>query len=63
VSEPKPIPYDICATDEANGEALLDALLTGRPLAMFDSTKPEIPPFLLGMELSRVTDDQPPSSG
>lgn len=54
----EPVIFDISASNEDNENALLDALLSGRPLTILDSSEPDVPPMQIGMELSRV-DEQP----
>jgi hypothetical protein len=58
MSQPESIPYDINADIETNEQALLGALMSGRPLAIFASDAADVPPFVLGLSLSRVDDEE-----
>lgn len=53
-----PIRVDMSAENNGLGEAIMEALLSGRPLVMHDSSKPELGEVGLGMELDTVDDDQ-----
>ena len=49
-----PVPMDMSASEEDRMAALALSLATGRPLRLFDSTSPDVPPLDIGMELSLV---------
>jgi hypothetical protein len=49
-----PIRVDMGAKDNALGEAIMAALLSGRPLVMHDSTRPEVPEVGIGMDLEML---------
>jgi hypothetical protein len=46
-----PIRVDMSRKDNGLGEAIMTALLSGRPLVMHDSTRPHVPEFGVGMEI------------
>ena len=50
----EPIRIDMSRKDNGLGEALMEAMLSGRPIVMHDSTKPELGEVVLGMELDTV---------
>ena len=49
-----PIRIDMSAEDNGLGEAIMTALLTGRPIVMHDSTRPELGEVGFGMDVSPV---------
>lgn len=51
----EPIPFDIDAVIEERTAAIMQALLTGQPLAATASTRPDVPSVGIGLELSRAT--------
>lgn len=48
----EPIRVDMGAEDNDLGEKLMEALLTGRPLVMFQSGRPELGEVGIGMEIA-----------
>ena len=52
----EPVTYDVSADTKTNEQAVLGAILEGRPLAIHDSGQPDVPSFTIGFELSRVID-------
>lgn len=54
---PEPIRVDMGAEDNNLGEALMEALLTGRPIVMFESGRPELGEVGLGMEVEGLADE------
>jgi hypothetical protein len=51
--QPEPIRIDMSKKGDGSGlgEALVEAMLSGRPVVMFDSTSPETPEFGFGLEI------------
>lgn len=47
----EPIRIDMSQKDNGLGEALMEAMFTGRPLVMFDSTRPELGDVGMGLDL------------
>ncbi|MFC1260693.1 MULTISPECIES: hypothetical protein [Streptomyces] len=52
-----PIRIDMAAEDNGLGEALMEALLTGRPLVMFESGRPELGEVGFGLEVEEMADE------
>ncbi|WP_432091079.1 hypothetical protein [Streptomyces sp. NRRL F-5630] len=51
----EPIRIDMSTKDsESFGAALFEAMFSGRPLVMHDSTRPDIPEVGFGMEIESV---------
>lgn len=48
----EPIRIDMSNEDENFGEAFMQALLTGRPLVMFDSAHPQAGEVGMGLDLA-----------
>ncbi|MFF6847058.1 hypothetical protein [Streptomyces antimycoticus] len=46
-----PIRVDMGAEDNGLGEKLMEAMLTGRPLVMFDSNRPELGEVGMGLDV------------
>jgi len=55
----EPIRIDMSQKDNGLGEALMEAMFTGRPLVMFDSTRPELGDVGMGMDVSAVEGGEP----
>jgi hypothetical protein len=51
---PEPIRIDMGAEDNGLGEALMEALLSGRPIIMHESGRPELGEVGIGMEIDAV---------
>lgn len=49
---PEPIRIDMSQKNNGLGEALMEAMFSGRPLVMFDSTRPELGDFGMGMDVA-----------
>jgi hypothetical protein len=49
-----PIRVDMGAEDNGLGEAIMTALLSGRPVIMNDSTRPEVPEVGIGMDIEML---------
>ncbi|WP_435597121.1 hypothetical protein [Streptomyces anulatus] len=47
----EPIRIDMSQKDNGLGEALMEAMFTGRPLVMFDSTRPELGDVGMGVDV------------
>ena len=56
---PEPIRVDMGQDDNSLGDALMEALLTGRPIVMFESGRPELGEVGIGMEIESMPEDQP----
>lgn len=56
---PEPIRVDMGAEDNGLGGKLMEALLTGRPLVMFQSDRPELGEVGIGMEIDGLADEEP----
>lgn len=54
---PEPIRVDMGAENNGLGEALVEAMLSGRPIVLHDSNHPQLPDFGFGMELGTVEDE------
>lgn len=52
-----PIRVDMGAENNGLGEALVEALFSGRPIVLHDSSRPQLPDFGFGMELGTVEDE------
>ncbi|MCX5584223.1 hypothetical protein [Streptomyces erythrochromogenes] len=52
----EPIRIDMSDKGSSFGEAFMQALLTGRPLVMFDSSNPEAGEVGMGLELDVLED-------
>lgn len=52
-----PIRIDMARKDEGLGEALMEALLTGRPIVMFESGRPELGEVGFGLEVEGTVDE------
>lgn len=56
----EPIRIDMGTKDrEGFGEALIEAMFTGRPLVMHDSTRPEVPEVGFGMDIEAAEPGDP----
>ncbi|MFF7184657.1 hypothetical protein ACFZAR_05360 [Streptomyces sp. NPDC008222] len=56
---PEPIRVDMAAEDDSLSNALMEALLTGRPIVMFESGRPELGEVGFGMEIEEVEGGAP----
>jgi hypothetical protein len=54
----EPIRVDMGAEDNNLGDALMEALFTGRPIVMFESGRPELGEVGFGMEIEGVTEEE-----
>jgi hypothetical protein len=52
----EPVNFDISGTADEQTDALMQALLSGQPLTISDSTRPDVPVADIGLELSRAND-------
>ena len=52
-----PIRVDMGQEDNSLGDALMEALLTGRPIVMFESGRPELGEVGFGLEVDQAVDD------
>jgi hypothetical protein len=53
----EPIRVDMGQEDNGLGEALMEALLTGRPIVMFESGRPELGEVGFGMEVEGLAEE------
>lgn len=54
---PEPIRIDMAAEDNGLGEALMEALLTGRPIVMFESGRPELGEVGFGVDVEGLDEE------
>lgn len=54
-----PIRIDMAREDNGLGEALMEALLTGRPIVMFESGRPELGEVGFGVEVEELPEETP----
>jgi hypothetical protein len=54
---PEPIRVDMAADDNSLGDALMEALLSGRPIVMFESGRPELGEVGFGLEIEGLADE------
>jgi hypothetical protein len=54
---PEPIRIDMASEDNGLGEALMQAMLTGRPIVMFESGRPELGEVGFGLEVEEAADE------
>lgn len=55
----EPIRIDMAEEDNGLGEALMEALLSGRPIVMYESGRPELGEVGFGMELGSPPEETP----
>lgn len=53
----EPIRIDMASEDDGLGEALMEALLTGRPIVMFESGRPELGEVGFGLEVEGLGEE------
>ncbi|MFE2047917.1 hypothetical protein ACFXAS_05380 [Streptomyces sp. NPDC059459] len=53
----EPIRVDMASKDEGLGEALMEAMLSGRPIVMFESGRPELGEVGFGLEVESAVDE------
>lgn len=54
---PEPIRIDMATEDNNLGDALMEALLSGRPIVMFESGRPELGEVGFGLEVEGLADE------
>jgi len=56
----EPIRVDMAAEDNSLGDALMEALLSGRPIVMFESGRPELGEVGFGLEIGGSPTEEAP---